>query len=272
MLIERIDAALVEAARKEDRGSPLRLSNAGRCARQTAYKLRGFEPEPISPRRLRTFEYGHLTEEAVRKWLADAGVEVLDAQKEVTLDCGSGLLVSGHIDGRMVLGGEDWHLEVKSISTDGFLFASKDGPDYSYLATANAYMEADKVPRTVFLFADKNDQELCESVVLPDPAILQQVKDRFHRVAASTPDSLPEREHTTVAEKGAWRGGSAPAGTPPELVTKKGWYKPTGRKILPWMCGYCNFKSHCWGVGEPEIVGGKPVWVVEQGALDGFMR
>ena len=272
MLIERIDKALIDAAGKEDRGSPLRLSSAGRCARQTAYKLHNFESEPLSARRLRTFEYGHQTEAAIRKWAADAGVEILDAQKEVVLDCGDGLLVPGHIDGRFVVDGVNWHLEVKSISTDGFLRAAAGGPDYSYVATANAYMEADGVSHTLFIFMDKNDQDLCESVVLPKPDLVEEVKRRFHRIAASKPDALPDREHAPVAEKGAWRGGAAPAGTPPELVTKKGWYKPSGRKVLPWECSYCDYKRQCWGVGEPEFAGGKPVWVVEESALSGFMK
>jgi hypothetical protein len=272
MLIERIDAALVEAARKEDRGSPLRLSNAGRCARQTAYRLHNFEPEPLSARRLRTFEYGHLVEAALRKWAAGAGEEILYAQDDVTLDCGEGLLVSGHIDGRLVLDGVEWLLEIKSISTDGFMFAAKDGPDYSYLAQANAYMAATGVPRTLFIFCDKNDQELCEFVVLLKPELVEEIKQRFRRVAASTPEALPDREHAPIAEKGDWRGGCAPAFTPAELITKKGWYKPTGRKILPWQCGYCDFHRQCWGVGDPEIVKGKPVWVVEESALSGFMK
>ena len=274
MLIEKINAALVQRAKLEDadRGSPLRLSNAGKCARQTAYALHKFEPEPISPRRLRTFEFGNLVEEAMLVWLERAGIEVLDAQREVTLDCGGGLKVSGHIDGIVQIDGKDWLLEIKSIATDSFIYAAKDGPDYSYLGQSNAYMAARGLDRTVFVYCDKNDQDLCEPVVLANPVILQQVKDRLHRVAASTPDNLPEREHAPVAEKGAWRGGKAPLGTPSELVTKSGWYKPTGRKILPWQCGYCDFHRHCWGVGEPEFAKGKPVWVVEESALSGFMK
>ena len=42
-----------------------------------------------------------------------------------------------------------------------------------------------------------------------------------------------------------------------------GWDVPTGRKILPTMCGYCAYKGLCWPGAELDVDSGKPKWVLK---------
>ena len=244
MIIEAIETATIKAGHEREKFSPLRLSNAGRCARQTAYDLHGFEGEPLDGRAILTFQHGNITESVMKEWTEKGGVTIHDQQREVTLEV-EGRAIPGHIDGTFEEGGVRHVVDFKSINTLGFDRVQRDGTDRAYRAQVTAYMEAAGLQTfAVVAYLNKNTQHLHEDVIPYDSMLVAEIRDRFKRVVQSTKDVLPDREHRQI----------------PEVIRKKA----TGRWVLPWECGYCGHKRTCWGVETPEFSGGgRPIWVVD---------
>lgn len=249
MIVEKIEAAASKAGVERERLNPVRLSNAGRCARQTAYAWHGIEGEPLAGRSILVFDLGNRIEAMLREWAERGGLELFDAQREVSMalpDAGEEFAwVRGHLDGTVLASDGEKHVfDFKSIATLGFNRVEREGTEYAYRCQMNAYMEATGL-RTwaIVVYMDKNTQHLHESIVPYDAGIVDEIRARFLRVVRSTPAELPPREHVAKAE-----------------VVRKA---ATGKWVLPWECAYCQFKKPCWGVGEPDIKSGKPVWYVE---------
>lgn len=224
--------------------SPLRLSNSGRCARQTAYAYHKVAGEVLSGRAIRTFEAGDRTEARLREWATAGGVVLHEVQREVSMLI-DGVQVPGHLDG--TFDGDDGArhvLDFKSINSRGFARVVETGTEYQYRCQMHAYMEATGLKTfALVVYENKDTQHLHEDRVEYDERIAGEVRARFERVLRSTPEALPEREHQPVAE----------------MVRKK----PTGRFVLPWPCAYCAWKGPCWGLSEPtEFKGDRPVWVI----------
>src|SRR3990167_7222855 len=248
MIADRIEAATDDAAAAREWQSPIRLSNAGRCARALGYQHHRIPGEALSGRSLRVFQYGDAVENMMRLWAFDADLRLEDSQREVMMRVADGNLAAlllGHIDGTIEADGALHVIDFKSINTRGFARLATEGVSYEYRCQLNAYMEAAEL-RTwgLVVYMDKNTQHLAEYRVEYDAALVEEIRQRFLRVLRSTPDALPEREHAPVQEMARKRA--------------------TGRWVLPWQCSYCAWKRPCWGVDEPaEFRGDRPVWVVE---------
>jgi len=251
MIVERIEEATNKIATDRTWQSPLRLSNAGKCARALGYQYHRVPGEPLAGRAIRTFEAGDRTEARLRELATKAGIVLHDVQREVVMPIEGTAGVVGHIDG--TFDGDDGArhvLDFKSINSLGFDRVVDGGTEYAYRCQMNAYMEAMEL-RTwaLIIYENKDTQHLHEDRVEYDAAIVEEVRARFRRVTASTAETHPEREHFPIAE----------------MFRKK----PTGRFVLPWQCAYCAWKKPCWGVSEPTTFrGSRPVWVISVGSQD----
>lgn len=211
--------------REEKSPATLRLSSIGRCPRQQAYRLLGFEEngKSIDARAKTVFFMGDLTELAVVGLAKAAGCVIQTTgleQKTVELDG-----ISGHPDGVLIEGGEIYLLEVKSMSSYGFGELQRGIIDEGYRWQINAYLEALNLDKCILVALNKDAGVLHEVTVAKNPEIVKQIKDRIVLLRLATKETLPERP-----------------------------YKPNEKGILPWQCAYCFAYRHCWPEAEKVLV------------------
>lgn len=247
MMIEKIRAYYAQAEKDRTWGSPLRCSGSGKCARAIAYQMHGFEPEPINFRGRMVFRLGDLIEsdlvdacancypdfKAGKEYTKYVGGDLYKAyeQFEVQVEV-AGLVLTGHLDGYIEKDGKPYCIvDFKSMSSFGFKRAEKGEIEDSYLAQAHCYMKGMDCKNFLFVCYCKDTSALCEVAIKWKDSEWDKVVERFKKVAASTKEALPDREHG---------------------VNAKG--------NLPWQCSYCGFCRHCWpGVELTYSDHGKPI-------------
>lgn len=215
-LAERISSRINEARQK----GKLRLSNLGKpCIRQLYYGVHnGDEAEPLPPEARIKFLFGDILEEMLL-WLArEAGHEVTDEQKEVSVKD-----VKGHMDGRI----DGVVVDCKSASSYSFSkFSSGLKPDddsFGYLTQLDSYAQSDGVAPgepTGFLVVDKTLGKIClDKHVRSETDYGIKVDEVQKALSEPTP---PPRRYS------------------PEPFGK------SGNEKLGVACSYCNFKRKCW--------------------------
>lgn len=222
------NAFLRQFGTREERKAGIRLSSIGRCVRQQAYKLLGYEEngKAIDARAKTVFFMGDLTEIAIIGLAKAAGCDVSatgDKQSSVEIDG-----VVGHPDGLLRDSGETLLLEVKSMSSYSFKEFERGVLEIGYRYQCNAYMEALKLKRCVIVALNKDAGVLAEMVISIDPEIVQNIKERIKQLRAATQESLPERP-----------------------------YKPDTKGFYPWVCLYCPVHFTCLPNAEKVLVSNK---------------
>lgn len=257
MIIEKIGKYLSESGKKVDEGlryevekmagyvfkrqfmaedeavskGTIRLSSAGRCARQVSYAYHGFEKKgkEIDARAKLVFWTGDLVELTVVNLAKLAGANLTATgfnQLQIKLPV-NGTFISGHPDGVLFEDKQQYLLEVKSMSSYGFEKFMKGDIDEAYLAQVNAYMECLGLDKCVFVGLNKESGVLHEIVLDKNPAIVEKVRKNLLDVIHSTPDQLPEQ--------------------PKE-------YGPDDKGFYSWQCLYCSFWGHCRTNAEKVLV------------------
>jgi len=228
---------ILEGIKKEEEGrqrtSPVRMSSAGKCARAIAYQLHGYKAEELPPRALMVFRLGDTVESEIKALIAKYKpdnylIEYPTDPIEVTIN---GVKIQGHVDGHIKLPTEAI-LEIKSISDMGFKLLEREGVSYEYRCQAVMYQKAMNIPRTVFIFYNKNTSKMLQITYEYEEKIWQDCVKRWTDVTNSTKTALPERE-----------------------------YVPNEKGKLDWHCMYCGWNKTCWPdqelkfskAGKPEI-------------------
>lgn len=296
-LSSQVQAKAAEVAASRETGNPLRLSASGYCARRLAYQKvnhatptgipKPFEAETLNPRALMVFHLGHLVESSLKTWIRDAGslfmplkppedrvsVKVFDRE------------IPGHPDGLyQEQDGSISIVSIKSINSRGFERQENEGPPYEHVCQETAYMAALGIFKARFLYYNKNTSHLADDWVIEfDPVLYARIVQRWASVIESTEHALPPPEYRPEPEtewvrglKGYKQGtvdGSVTLDSEGMTVTEvksNGYYRQTGRKILPWQCSYCPFKKPCYGetLKPIELDDDKPVWVVDSYKID----
>ncbi len=216
MLVNKILEYYTQFEKDREWANPLRMSNAGKCARAIAYQLHGYEAEPLSARARMTFRLGDLIESD----LVDASLkcsEFKGMQDEVEIII-ENTVIKGHIDGYLPAEEHpETGVDFKSISDFGFKRAQSGEVDYSYICQAHCYMTAKNWQQFLIVFYKKHTSHLTEVFIEFNPSIWDEVVARFKRVISSTKENLPEREH-----------------------------EPDEKGKLKWNCSYCNYCKICW--------------------------
>jgi hypothetical protein len=196
----------------------LRLSAIGRPDRQLWYdiNLDKNEATPLTPSTRIKFLYGYILEELLIVLSRLAGHEVVDTQKEVTVEG-----VKGHqdcvIDGVLV--------DCKSASSRSFEKFEKgrlerDDP-FGYIAQISAYAEANDMDEAAFLVINKQSGEIC---LLPVHNLeMINASDRIKNLKTIVKSTdPPPRCYSEVADgmSGNYRLGTS--------------------------CIYCSHKKECW--------------------------
>jgi len=196
----------------------LRLSAIGRPDRQLWYdiNLDKNEATPLTPSTRIKFLYGYILEELLIVLSRLAGHEVVDTQKEVTVE-----EVKGHqdcvIDGVLV--------DCKSASGRSFEKFEKgrlerDDP-FGYIAQISAYAEANDMDEAAFLVINKQSGEIC---LLPVHNLeMINASDRIKNLKTIVKSTAPPpRCYSDVADG------------------------VSGNYRLGISCIYCSHKKECW--------------------------
>jgi len=224
VLIEKILKHYNEVEREREWSNPLRMSNAGKCARAIAYQHLKYYPQPLNARARMVFRLGDLVEQDIVDIAQQLGLT--DMQKEIKVMI-AGQEVIGHIDGLY----EGIPFDVKSTSDYGFKKAKRGDIDYGYICQMHMYMKGTGSKSAVLIFYNKNTSHLYEALVNWDDAVWEEIEKRFKSVLESTKDQLPARE-----------------------------YGANAKGNLDWHCSYCAFCAECWK-GQYELLfddDGKP--------------
>lgn len=240
MIIDKLLQTLSEIEADRTYANPIRPSNAGKCARAIAYQLHFPDKmKPLGARARLVFRLGDTIEAEIKTLLKDnppEGVQFFfpDPQEKVSFKIGDVEIV-GAIDGRCIVGGEEYVVEIKSAGDYGFKKMLKGDLDYSYACQATAYQHALGLKKTLFLIYNKNTSHLQELIFHYDPFIWAEIEARFAKVLASTPEKLPARE-----------------------------YAPNDKGKLPWQCSYCSSVELCHPEHKVEFENNKPSLIVAQ--------
>lgn len=210
---------------REEHPITMRLSSLGKCMRQQAYRLLGFEEngKEIDARAKMVFFMGDLTELAIVQLARAAGCNITDFgmnQKTVEIEG-----IQGHPDG--IIDG-DTLLEVKSMSSFSFQAFQDQQIDEGYRYQCNAYMHALGLSQTCIVGLNKDAGVLHEWIINKDQTIVDDIIRRIGELRAVTRDSLPRQP-----------------------------YSPNEKGFLPWQCLYCGFWKTCRPNAERVVVSGK---------------
>lgn len=286
-----VQAEAARVAETRESGNPLRLSASGHCARRLAYQRlnhearlsphQPYESDTLNPRALMVFHLGDMVEASLKRWIRDAGSLFLPLKPPgdtVSLAI-AGIPIMGHPDGLYQEQDGTYSLvSIKSINSRGFDRVETEGPPYEAVCQETAYMAALEIYKARFLYYNKNTSHIADDWIVEfSPALYADIVKRWESVLAATPDNLPAPEYQAEPETEWVRGlkgykqGSGDAtvtldsdGKRVTEVKSNGYYRETGRKVLPWQCAYCPFKKPCYGesLRPVEIDEDKPVWVV----------
>lgn len=207
----------------------LRLSNAGKCPRQLAYKFHNFElkGKEIDGRAKIIFFQGDVVELLIVQLAKSAGCPITATglnQMTVSVKIAE-TEVKGHPDG-VLFDGEVYLVEVKSMSDYGFKAFEKGELEESYIAQVNMYMDALGLGKCIVIGLNKNNGVLHEVIVEKNTELVKKLKETLGLVLKSTPDTLPD---------------------PAYAVNDKG--------VYPWQCLYCAWWCVCRPNAEKVLVG-----------------
>lgn len=199
MTTESVNVALEQNQNQKAR-SYLGPSAWKSCDRAMWFNLRGVSGVILhDANTLRTFEVGHLLEDAMCEWLEKAGATVMMREAEIKNRWGG---VFGHIDGIVFYNDEFYLLEMKTAKEQRFKEMVKKGiPDYYYsqiqiyMANSTQLSESGrKLEKCLYFIFNKNTSEIDINVIPADPAYGEIQTERMHDIIAS--DALPPAEES----------------------------------------------------------------------------
>ena len=216
----------------------LRLSEAGKCPRQLAYKYHGYEKngKQIDSRGRTVFYLGDQIELMVFARAKLAGVNIMGTgfdQQTVSLKVGEHT-IKGHPDGIVITDKGMMLFECKSMSSFSWKTFDKDGTiDESYLTQINVYMHCLKLNKCVLVGVNKDSGVLSEHIYEYDPEIVKSAVENLKSVLESKDANVPRK------------------------------YGPNDKGHLVWQCVYCGFYGHCWPEAEKIVSSGRYVLKVK---------
>jgi len=210
MITNRIIEGLSLRETERDWKNPVRLSNSGKCQRAIWYQLNMPDKMiPVSARARLVFRLGDTIESEIKSLIRDIIPNlILPAdQEEVRVKVGDTEII-GHIDGRVVVDGTEYILEIKSINALGYKRALKGHIGYSYECQATSYMHGTGIHKTLFLFYCKDTSHLAEVVYEYKESRWKEIEQRFLNALSK---DIPEREYNPVNGKLVWQCSYCPA-------------------------------------------------------------
>jgi hypothetical protein len=217
------------------------MSGLGRPICQQLLEKKGVEQE-VQYNMLFRFLFGDLVESIAVLVLEQAGVDIVEKQKQVSVNIGD-TKITGTLDLiiRDELGQEkvwdiksasEWAFKFKYTGFGGYEKIKEDDP-FGYIMQGHLYGEATGLPFGGWIVVNKSSGEVAV-VEAPDwqnDDRKEYLKDAEKRIKLLTDDSLEFK----VPFKDIF-----------ETYKKDGQEIRTGNKLLPKPCTMCGFKAHCW--------------------------
>ena len=230
---------------KEKRAYRIRMSGLGRPLCQQILERAGHREDMPYNAPVR-FWFGDMSEAMLMLIMREAGIDIVDFQKEVELEI-AGHKIKGTLD--VVLRDEagvervwdiksasDWAFKHKFAGFGGYDSIKEDDP-FGYVMLGYLYATAMNLPFGGWIVVNKSSGQLAvvEAPEWQDEDRVKYLADAEERVKFLTdPKSKPFKpfpeEFETYREKG-------------EIIR-------TGNKLMPKPCGFCGHKMHCWPKAE----------------------
>lgn len=252
-----------------------RPSSSGKCARALWYAKNQYDATPIAGRAHLSFMAGHISEDTMKHFVKKycvgegkpfksvmfgepirsyfVGTEEVWQYKQIETKTilPSGLVLPGAIDGLVQYHDDSWAvMDCKSASDYGFAEVKKTNDPGDYKFQAHCYMLSDvglkyNVTKFLFLYMRKTTGHLHDFTISLDPTVINEIDRRFLKANS---ENIPDREY--------------------EPTVETYYKKPTGRKIMGWVCSYCGYANHCWSNAKRDFKKDqfgnyKPVLVIE---------
>lgn len=294
MIIERI----LQKCSEESSKRPLpRLSafNAGKCLRSLWYVCHEVPPEPLPPRTVLLFRLGDSIEKNVLDAVESTGIDftATNDRREDNLDV-PGLGFRARSDfifscpealsleplgvalepGEIALTaytdtppqqGEICGGEIKSMSNFAYERAQNGQLDDTYLAQIECGLRALDCRWWCCIAYRKETSHHCEVWVARNDERWATIQ---RNVELARGDTVPDRPYQletlcSGVAAGACVNGKTPGRGLPHKACNGTGIEPNGPFLNSYPCGFCSFKSTCWGELELGFKNGKPRWKVK---------
>lgn len=202
-----------------------RASGVGGCQRKMMYKLLGYEERHDHVSAF-TLQQGTLVHEMIQGYLQRAGViESLEEELNILPN------LNGHYDGVIILDGERYLLEIKTINHIAYERVAKYNTVYKkYLLQAHCYMKALGLKKAIFLFVNKS-HTLSDEYKVENP----DIDPLFHEIEIKFDNKVWQEVEDKIGE----------------LVQYfENRMMPAVKKVSE--CSYCNFREKCQSDWEIE--------------------
>ena len=219
----------------------IRMSGLGKPLCQQILDKFGIE-ESMEYNSIARFAFGDLTEALLMLVMREAGIDIVDFQKEVVLEI-EGVVVKGTLD--VIIRGtdgvervwdiksaSDWAFKNKFTGNGGYDHIKGDDP-FGYVMQGHLYGAATGLDFGGWIVINKSSGEVA-IVEAYDwtgddrVAYMLEAANRVHFL--SDPDVKPFKPYSDEFE----------------TYKRKGEVIRTGNKVLPKECSLCGFRGHCW--------------------------
>ena len=225
----------------KERRYKIRMSGLGRPVCQQLLEKKGIQQE-IQYNMLFRFLFGDIVESIAVLVLEQAGIDIIDKQKAVSLNI-DGTDVSGTLD--LIIRDEfgqdkvwdiksasEWAYKFKYTGYGGYEKIKEDDP-FGYIMQGHLYGEATGLPFGGWIVINKSSGEVAV-VEAPDWQAndrKEYMADAKEQIKVLTDESLEFK----VPFKDIF-----------EVYKQDGQEVRTGNKLLPKPCTMCGYKAHCW--------------------------
>ena len=232
-------------SRQKDAQERIRMSGLGRPVCQQQLNMRG-QPKQSSYNDVMRFLFGDLVEAVAMLVMKASGVKVIGEQQpcELVLD---GELIRGTLDVILDEEGELKVWDIKSASPYSFDYKFKKGYDtikeddaFGYIMQGHLYGESKNLPFGGWIVINKSSGE---RAVVPAPE--DQMEERKQLIL----------EANDIVKRIKSNKFKIPFTPEWETYRVSGETVRTKNKLMPKMCTFCEYKSHCWSKAsyQPKI-------------------
>ncbi|MCD6094679.1 PD-(D/E)XK nuclease family protein [bacterium] len=211
MLVELIDK-YYQDKRDERNQEHFYVTDVGKCPRAVYFSMKHYPREKTDPRALRIFDRGDITHQRLMSTLFGIP-EIRVVASEI--DIPSKALFHGRADAIISFNNKLYIVEFKSSSE--FKFRKLEGPENAHRKQLQLYMHYFKIPQGVFIYENKNTQDLKEFEERYDPDLCKRVISDFEILKKYIEDEI---------------------------------IPPKPKDLEPWQCDYCEFRKVCQKIEE----------------------
>lgn len=165
-------------------------SMASRCQRYIQYYLQGYSRRPFSAQTMRIFDNGTGVHERIQKYFTEMGI-VIENEKKMKYTVKTpapSITVVGSADSIVQIK-KKLIVEIKSCNSFMYVKFVKEKGSLDHKVQWNLYSYGLKIPDGVFIYENKNTQEIHPVPVSFDKALFDDTIKKFKRVQKAINDS-----------------------------------------------------------------------------------